>query len=119
MENVMNNTSKVFESHIRIQMIASLSIEDLTYKQMKEILGCTDGNMTTHTKKLIQEGFGRGKTGGLTSYEFEFSVENEAVFKQLEENSGKQFDLHYKEYNGAIPWRGNTKYVVDKVVNMK
>ena len=57
MENVMNNTSKVFESHIRIQMIASLSIEDLTYKQMKEILGCTDGNMTTHTKKLIQEGF--------------------------------------------------------------
>ena len=60
-----------------------------------------------------------GKTGGLTSYEFEFSVENEAIFKQLEENSGKQFDLHYKEYNGAIPWRGNTKYVVDKVVNMK
>ena len=54
MENVMNNTSKVFESHIRIQMIASLSVEDLTYKQ---ILGCTDGNMTTHTKKLIQEGF--------------------------------------------------------------
>ena len=33
------------------------SVEDLTYKQMKEILGCTDGNMTTHTKKLIQEGF--------------------------------------------------------------
>ena len=57
MENVMNDTSKVFESHIRIQMIASLSVSDLTYKQMKEILGCTDGNMTTHTKKLIQEGF--------------------------------------------------------------
>ena len=73
----------------------------------------------TYEGKLIQEGFGRGKTGGLTSYEFEFSVENEAVFKQLEQNSGKQFDLHYKEYNGAIPWRGNTKYVVDKVVNMK
>ena len=52
MENVMNNTSKVFESHIRIQMIASLSIEDLTYKQMKEILGCTDGNMTTHTREF-------------------------------------------------------------------
>ena len=73
----------------------------------------------TYEGKLIQEGFGRGKTGGLTSYEFEFSIENEAIFKQLEENSGKQFDLHYKEYNGSIPWRGNTKYVVDKVVNMK
>jgi flagellar basal body-associated protein FliL len=73
----------------------------------------------TYEGKLIQEGFGRGKTGGLTSYQFEFSIENEAVFKQLEENSGKNFDLHYKEYNGAIPWRGNTKYIVDKVVNMK
>ena len=49
MENVMNDTSKVFESHIRIQMIASLSVSDLTYKQMKEILGCTDGNMTIKT----------------------------------------------------------------------
>lgn len=73
----------------------------------------------TYEGKLIQEGFGRGKTGGLTSYEFEFSIEDEAVFKQLESNSGKQFDLHYKEYHGALPWRGNTKYVVDKVLNMK
>ncbi|AZI68123.1 hypothetical protein EIB71_10785 [Kaistella daneshvariae] len=73
----------------------------------------------TYEGKLIQEGFGRGKTGALTSYEFEFSVENEAIFKQLEENSGKQFDLHYKEYNGALPWRGNTKYIVDRIVNMK
>ena len=37
----------------------------------------------TYEGKLIQEGFGRGKTGGLTSYEFEFSIENEEVFKQL------------------------------------
>ena len=73
----------------------------------------------TYEGKLIQEGFGRGKTGALTSYEFEFSVENEATFKMLEQNSGKQFDLHYKEYKGALPWRGNSVYVVDQVVNMK
>ncbi len=73
----------------------------------------------TYEGKLIQEGFGRGKTGALTSYEFEFSVENEATFKKLEQNSGKQFDLHYKEYKGALPWRGNSVYVVDQVVNMK
>lgn len=73
----------------------------------------------TYEGKLIQEGFGKGKTGGITSYEFEFSVENPEIFKQLELNSGKTFDLHYKEYNGALPWRGNTQYVVDKVVNMK
>lgn len=73
----------------------------------------------TYEGKLIQEGFGRGRTGGLTSYEFEFSVADPEVAKQLEQNSGKYFDLHYKEYNGVLPWRGNTKYVVDRVVNMK
>lgn len=73
----------------------------------------------TYEGKLIQQGFGGGKAGGIQSYEFEFSIENETVFKQLEENSGKYFDLHYKEYHGAVPWRGNTVYVVDKVINMK
>lgn len=73
----------------------------------------------TYEGKLIQEGFGQGKRGGLTSYEFEFSIEDPAIFKQLQENSGKHFDLHYKEYNGALPWRGNTNYVVDQIVNMK
>ena len=74
----------------------------------------------TYEGKLIQQGFGaNSKTGSLTSYEFEFSIEDEAIFKQLEVNNGKTFDLHYKEYHGMLPWRGNTNYVVDKVINMK
>ena len=74
----------------------------------------------TYEGKLIQQGFGaNAKTGSLTSYEFEFSIEDEAIFKQLEVNNGKTFDLHYKEYHGVLPWRGNTTYVVDRVVNMK
>lgn len=74
----------------------------------------------TYEGKLIQQGFGANpRTGNLTSYEFEFSVEDEAIFKQLEVNNGKTFDLHYKEYHGVLPWRGNTTYVVDKIVNMK
>ncbi|SKB91906.1 hypothetical protein SAMN05660477_01849 [Soonwooa buanensis] len=74
----------------------------------------------TYEGKLIQEGFGTTKVGGaLGSNQFEFSIEDEAVFKQLELNSGKYFDLHYKEYHGSLPWRGNTVYVVDKVISMK
>jgi hypothetical protein len=74
----------------------------------------------TYEGKLIQQGFGNNtKSGNLTSYEFEFSIDDDTVFKQLEANSGKSFDLHYKEYHGTIPWRGNTVYIVDKVVNMK
>lgn len=73
----------------------------------------------TYEGKLIQEGFGQMKAGGVASNQFEFSIQDEAIFKQLETNSGKFFDLHYKEYHGVLPWRGNTVYVVDKVINMK
>jgi hypothetical protein len=34
-------------------------------------------------------------------------------------NSGKYFDLHYKEYRGSLPWRGYSKYIVDKIMVMK
>lgn len=73
----------------------------------------------TYEGKLIQEGFGSIKTGGIASNQFEFSIEDDSVFQQLELNSGKYFDLRYKEYHGVLPWRGNTVYVVDKIVNMK
>jgi hypothetical protein len=73
----------------------------------------------TYEGKLIQEGFGQMKTGGVASNQFEFSIEDDTIFKQLETNSGKYFDLHYKEYHGALPWRGNTVYVVDKIISMK
>ncbi|UIR57220.1 hypothetical protein LZQ00_05250 [Sphingobacterium sp. SRCM116780] len=73
----------------------------------------------TYEGKLIQEGFGQIKNGGVASNQFEFSIEDDIIFKQLETNSGKYFDLHYKEYHGVLPWRGNTVYVVDKIVNMK
>ncbi len=57
MENNILDTSKVFDAKIRVQMIASLTVGDLTFKQLKDICKCSDGNMTTHTKKLIVEGF--------------------------------------------------------------
>ena len=72
----------------------------------------------TYEGKLIQSGFRGGMAGSIQSYEFEFSVENEQIATMLMENSGKQFDLHYKEYVGAIPWRGNTKYIVDSILSM-
>lgn len=78
------------------------------------------GNLfKTYEGKLIQEGFGGANTGSIRSNEFEFSIENDSIFHILESNSGKFFDLHYKEYHGRLPWRGNTVYVVDRIVQMK
>ena len=79
------------------------------------------GNLfKTYEGKLIQEGFAKTKTGGgIQSNEFEFSIENKKIFQQLEVNSGKHFELHYREYHNALPWRGNTVYIVDSIVNMR
>ena len=74
----------------------------------------------TYEWKLIQEGFARTKLGsGVQSNEFEFSIQDEKIFKELETNSGKYFDLHYKEYHNVLPWRGNTVYIVDSILNMR
>ncbi|MEO5561910.1 MAG: hypothetical protein ABIR18_00720 [Chitinophagaceae bacterium] len=73
----------------------------------------------TYEGKLIQEGIRTRTAGQIQSYEFEFSIKSKRVFEILEKNSGKLFDLHYKEYHGIVPWRGNTVYVVDSVLSMR
>src|SRR6185436_3284487 len=73
----------------------------------------------TYEGKLIQSGF-RSKTAGtIQSYEFEFSVVNDSIANILMNNSGNYFDLHYKEYKGALPWRGYSSFIVDKIISMR
>lgn len=73
----------------------------------------------TYEGKLIQEGFRSKTAGSIQSYEFEFSVKSKKIYDILSANSGKKFDLHYKEYHGALPWRGNTRYIVDSILSMR
>lgn len=70
----------------------------------------------TYEGKLIQSGFRADKPGGLQSNQFDFSVEDEEIARLLMISSGKNVQLHYKEYFGAIPWRGYTKFIVDSIV---
>ncbi len=73
----------------------------------------------TYEGKIIQEGYRSKVAGSIQSYEFEFSIKSKKIYEILAANSGKRFDLHYKEYHGAVPWRGNTKYIVDSIISMK
>lgn len=73
----------------------------------------------TYEGKLIQEGIRSAQTGSIQSNEFEFSVENDSIANVLMLNSGKTFDLHYKEYKNSIPWRGHTPYIVDEIIAMR
>jgi hypothetical protein len=69
--------------------------------------------------KIIQEGIRSRTAGAIQSYEFEFSVVNDSIANILQMNSGKFFDLHYKEYHGSLVWRGYSRYIVDQVVRMR
>lgn len=73
----------------------------------------------TYEGKLIQSGLRSRTPGSVASYEFEFSVTSDSIANILMLNSGKVFELHYKEYMGKLPWRGHSVYVVDKIINMK
>ena len=78
------------------------------------------GNLfKTYEGKLIQSGFRSQQTGSVQSYEFDFSIADDSLANVLMNNSGNYYDLHYKEYKHALPWRGFSSYIVDKVVHMQ
>jgi len=72
----------------------------------------------TYEGKLIQNGLRSKSPNTVQSYEFEFSVSNEAVAQRLMLSSGKVVQLHYKEYMGSVPWRGYSEFVVDSIVSV-
>ena len=75
----------------------------------------------TYEGRAIQAGFQKGTKGVTTavqSYEFDFSVTDKAIADTLMRCSGRNVQLHYKEYLGALPWRGQQKYIVDRIVSV-
>ena len=72
----------------------------------------------TYEGKLIQTGFRADKPEGFQSNQFEFSVADKQIAQELMLASGKNVQLHYKEYFAAIPWRGFTKFIVDSIITV-
>jgi hypothetical protein len=68
--------------------------------------------------RLIQTGYKSQVPGSIQSNEFEFSVTNEAIAEKLKLSGGKVVELGYKEYLGTVPWRGQSKYVVDTIIRI-
>ena len=72
----------------------------------------------TYEGKMIQAGFGSKVAGAMQSHEFQFSVDNDSVAQRLMLNSARTVELHYKEYIGGLPWRGDSRYVVDSIISI-
>lgn len=68
--------------------------------------------------KLIQTGLRSKGPNTVQSYDFDFSVEDERIAQQMLTNQGKVFNLHYKEYQGSLPWRGHSRYIVDSILSI-
>lgn len=72
----------------------------------------------TYEGKLIQSGFRTTTASGIASNEFEFSVKDKAIADSLMHIGGQVVELRYKEYFGALPWRGYSKFIVDEIVRV-
>lgn len=92
---------------------SSVKAGQLNYVMHKGII------FKTYEGKLIQTGVKSGVAGGVQSNEFEFSVENKELAKKLMNMAGKDVQLHYKEYFGALPWRGYTRFIVDSIISVE
>ena len=71
----------------------------------------------TYEGEMILTGYGsKNASGTVQSKTFKFSVADKAVAEKLTQMTGLRVTVHYKEYKGALPWRGYEKAIVDSVV---
>lgn len=80
----------------------------------------------TYEGEMVLPGFRfQQSNSGPTSNLFYFSVEDEELAKKLEKTQGMEVEIHYKQYHGVLPWRGdkyegqNGQYIVDKLIRIK
>ena len=69
----------------------------------------------TYEGEMILSSVQSNANVAIASEKFLFSVADDAVAKQLEQIQGKNVVVHYKEKNGALPWIGESHYIVDSV----
>jgi Phr family secreted Rap phosphatase inhibitor len=55
----------------------------------------------------------------MMNYMWDFSVVDKAVADSLSTLEGRDIRVHYKEKLARLPWRGDTKFIVDKVEEVK
>ncbi len=73
----------------------------------------------TYEGEIIQAGLKSYPSVPVATKDFTFSVADPAVADSLMGYEGKEVVLHYTEYFGALPWRGHSRYVVDKILYVR
>ena len=73
----------------------------------------------TYEGEMILSGYGNKSSSGgaVQSKIFKFSVDDDAVAHELQTLTGQRVTVHFKEYKGALPWRGYERAIVDRIDN--
>lgn len=69
----------------------------------------------TYEGELILSSIRSQNNVALASEKFFFSVKNKTTAEKLENLQGHFITVHYIMKNGTLPWRGDSKYLVDSV----
>jgi len=69
----------------------------------------------TYEGEIILSSVQSNKNVPLASEKFFFSVSDKNVVAKLIHLEGYMVVVHYRGMNGTLPWRGDTKFLVDSV----
>ncbi len=89
MKTIISGLNKVFDSRIRLGIMAVLAVNDqLDFNALKELLEITDGNLATHLKAL--------ETNGLIGVHKQFIGKRPNTSYSITKLGEKQFRQHLK-----------------------
>ena len=125
----MNTTGKIVTTVVSVLLLALVGFVyfkfffvysegtnegDINYFQREGFI------FKTYEGKMIQTGYNSHNTSAtIQSNEFKFSVVEERIAQQIDNNSSRQIKLHWKRYLGTLPWRGNSQFVVDSIISVR
>lgn len=84
--NPIDQLNKIFDSRIRLGIMSSLLVnEKMSFNELKELIGVTDGNLASHLKTLEESGYvkvQKGFIGRKTNTSYSVTKAGEKAFKQ-------------------------------------
>jgi DNA-binding MarR family transcriptional regulator len=85
MINPINNLNKLFDSRVRLGIMSALMVNnEVSFNELKELLGITDGNLASHLKALEENNLmkvEKGFIGRKTNTVYKITKTGEKAFK--------------------------------------
>jgi len=69
----------------------------------------------TYEGEMILSSVRTSNDMAIASEKFLFSVTEKTLALKFNDLQGEYIIVHYREKNGTLPWRGESKYIVDSV----